>query len=232
MNFRLSDEQQEWQAYCRKFAREVIRPVAAKHDREQSVPWEVMKEAREWKLSGMEYLAGDGEGRGRPLQRHLRRGAPLGLRRHRARDLRLRPRRRRHRLVGHARADRQVGARVLRHRRRHQARRLRGHRGRRRLRRQVAAHDREARRRRVGPERLQGLHLERRHRRRQRRRRDRRPRPRPPRPGLVHRPRRPAAACRWARRRTRSASARRTRASWCSTTAASRSTTCSAGWTS
>ena len=56
MNFRLSDEQQEWQGYCRKFAREVIRPVAAKHDREQSTPWEVMKEARNWKLSGMEYL--------------------------------------------------------------------------------------------------------------------------------------------------------------------------------
>ena len=56
MNFRLSDEQQEWQAYCRKFAREVIRPVAAKHDREQSTPWDVMKEARKWKLSGMEYL--------------------------------------------------------------------------------------------------------------------------------------------------------------------------------
>ena len=56
MNFRLSDEQQEWQAYCRKFAREVMRPVAAKHDREQSTPWDVMKEARKWKLSGMEYL--------------------------------------------------------------------------------------------------------------------------------------------------------------------------------
>ena len=56
MNFRLSDEQLEWQAYCRRFAREVIRPVAAKHDREQSTPWEVMKEARRWKLSGMEYL--------------------------------------------------------------------------------------------------------------------------------------------------------------------------------
>jgi acyl-CoA dehydrogenase len=56
VNFRLSDEQQEWQAYCRKFAREVIRPVAAQHDREQSTPWDVMKEARKWKLSGMEYL--------------------------------------------------------------------------------------------------------------------------------------------------------------------------------
>jgi acyl-CoA dehydrogenase len=56
VNFRLTDQQQEWQAYCRKFAREVIRPVAAKHDREQSTPWDVMKEARKWKLSGMEYL--------------------------------------------------------------------------------------------------------------------------------------------------------------------------------
>jgi acyl-CoA dehydrogenase len=56
VNFRLSDEQNEWQAYCRRFAREVIRPVAAKHDREQSTPWDVMKEARRWKLSGMEYL--------------------------------------------------------------------------------------------------------------------------------------------------------------------------------
>ena len=76
---------------------------------------------------------------------------------------------------------------VLRPRRRHQARRLRGHRSRRRLRRQVAAHHRQARRRRVGPQRHQGLHLERRHRGRDRRRRDRRPRARPPRPGLLHR---------------------------------------------
>jgi alkylation response protein AidB-like acyl-CoA dehydrogenase len=56
VNFRLSDEQIEWQAYCRKFAREVMRPVAAKYDREQTVPWDVMKEARRWKLSGLDYL--------------------------------------------------------------------------------------------------------------------------------------------------------------------------------
>ena len=108
----------------------------------------------------------DGEATGRPLRGDLRRGAALGLRRHRARDLGLVARRGRHRLLGHARADRPVGARVLRHRRRDQARRLRRHRGGRGLRRQVAAHHREARRRRVGPQRHQGLHLERRHRRR------------------------------------------------------------------
>ncbi|HEX8854979.1 MAG TPA: acyl-CoA dehydrogenase family protein [Thermoleophilaceae bacterium] len=56
MDFRLTDDQLEWQQYCRTFARDVIRPVAAKHDREQSTPWEVLKEARKRKLHGMEYL--------------------------------------------------------------------------------------------------------------------------------------------------------------------------------
>ena len=56
MDFRLSDEQLEFQRYCRKFATDVIRPVAAKHDREQSVPWEVIKAAREWKLHGIEHI--------------------------------------------------------------------------------------------------------------------------------------------------------------------------------
>ena len=56
MDFRLTDEQKEWQEYCHRFAVEHIRPVAAKHDREQSVPWEVMKEARKWDLSGLDYI--------------------------------------------------------------------------------------------------------------------------------------------------------------------------------
>jgi len=56
VDFRLTDEQLEWQAYCHKFAEEVIRPVAPKYDREQSVPYEVIKEARKWKLHGMDYL--------------------------------------------------------------------------------------------------------------------------------------------------------------------------------
>lgn len=56
MDFRLNDEQLEWQAHCHKFAAEVMRPVAAKYDREQSVPWDVIREARKWKLSGLEYL--------------------------------------------------------------------------------------------------------------------------------------------------------------------------------
>ena len=136
-----------------------------------------------------------------------------------------------HRRLGHARADRPLGPRVLRPRRRDQARRLRGHRGRRRLRRQVAAHHRQARRRRVGPQRHQGLHLQRRHRRRHRRRRERRRRARPPRPGVVHR-REGHARLRRARRRTSSASAPRRPPRSCSRTAASRWSTCSAAWTS
>jgi acyl-CoA dehydrogenase len=56
VDFRLTDEQQEWQQYCRRFSEEVIRPVAAKHDREQSVPWDAIREARRWKLSGLEYI--------------------------------------------------------------------------------------------------------------------------------------------------------------------------------
>jgi acyl-CoA dehydrogenase len=56
VDFRLTDEQQEWQEYCRKFAREVIRPVAPKYDREQSVPWDVIKEARKWDLHGLDYI--------------------------------------------------------------------------------------------------------------------------------------------------------------------------------
>jgi acyl-CoA dehydrogenase len=56
VDFRLTDEQVEWQRRCRQFAAEVIRPVAPKHDREQSTPWEVLKEARKWDLHGLNYI--------------------------------------------------------------------------------------------------------------------------------------------------------------------------------
>jgi acyl-CoA dehydrogenase len=54
VDFGLNDEQLTYQAECRKFAREVIRPAAAKHDREESIPWEVMKEARRRGFGGLE----------------------------------------------------------------------------------------------------------------------------------------------------------------------------------
>src|SRR3954452_6955337 len=56
MDFGLTDEQREFRALCRRFATEVIRPVAAKHDAEESTPWEVMRAAREWGLEGVEHL--------------------------------------------------------------------------------------------------------------------------------------------------------------------------------
>jgi alkylation response protein AidB-like acyl-CoA dehydrogenase len=65
MNFELNEEQLAFKAECRKFARDVIRPAARKHDEEESTPWEVVKEARRQGLQGIEHLqrtATDGEG--------------------------------------------------------------------------------------------------------------------------------------------------------------------------
>jgi acyl-CoA dehydrogenase len=56
VDFKLTDEQVEFQQRCRRFAQEVIRPVAAKHDRDQSVPWDAIKAAREWNLHGIESI--------------------------------------------------------------------------------------------------------------------------------------------------------------------------------
>jgi alkylation response protein AidB-like acyl-CoA dehydrogenase len=56
MDFRLSDETLEWKDYCRRFAGEVIRPAAPKHDRDESVPYEVIKEAYAWNLGGLDWI--------------------------------------------------------------------------------------------------------------------------------------------------------------------------------
>jgi acyl-CoA dehydrogenase len=56
MDFALNDEQLEWKRRCREFARDVIRPAAPAHDADESVPWEVMKEARRQGLSGLETI--------------------------------------------------------------------------------------------------------------------------------------------------------------------------------
>jgi acyl-CoA dehydrogenase len=65
MDFALNDEQLAHKEKCRTFAREVIRPAAAKHDREESIPWEVIKEARKQGFGGLESIqrsAEDSEG--------------------------------------------------------------------------------------------------------------------------------------------------------------------------
>jgi acyl-CoA dehydrogenase len=56
VDFTLTDEQLEFKRHCRRFAEEVIRPVADKYDREEAVPWDVIKEARKWNLHGLEHL--------------------------------------------------------------------------------------------------------------------------------------------------------------------------------
>jgi acyl-CoA dehydrogenase len=56
MDFALTQEQREFKGRCRQFASEVIRPVAAKHDADESTPWEVLKAGREWGLHGIEHL--------------------------------------------------------------------------------------------------------------------------------------------------------------------------------
>jgi alkylation response protein AidB-like acyl-CoA dehydrogenase len=65
VDFRLTEEQLEFQQHCRRFATEVIRPLADKYDREQSVPWEAIQAAREWRLHGLEHIyrmGGDADG--------------------------------------------------------------------------------------------------------------------------------------------------------------------------
>jgi acyl-CoA dehydrogenase len=56
MDFRLSDDQLAFQGHCHAFARDVMRPAAARYDREQAVPHDVIREARAWGLHGMPYL--------------------------------------------------------------------------------------------------------------------------------------------------------------------------------
>ena len=56
MDFRLNEEQIEFQKLCRRFAVEVMRPAAAEYDRTQEVPYDVVKKAREWGLHGLEQI--------------------------------------------------------------------------------------------------------------------------------------------------------------------------------
>src|SRR6202789_3029502 len=70
MNFEHTEDQLNYKAECRRFAEEVIRPAAPLHDREESVPWEVIKEARRQGfggLEGMQRAAEDGEGQMQPI---------------------------------------------------------------------------------------------------------------------------------------------------------------------
>lgn len=54
MDFALNEEQLKFKAHCRRFASDVMRPAAPVHDADESIPYEVMAEARRWGLSGLE----------------------------------------------------------------------------------------------------------------------------------------------------------------------------------
>jgi acyl-CoA dehydrogenase len=56
MDFTLNEEQREHRDNVRRFSREVIRPVARKHDEEETIPWAVIQEARRWGLQGLEHM--------------------------------------------------------------------------------------------------------------------------------------------------------------------------------
>jgi acyl-CoA dehydrogenase len=56
VNFELNQDQQEFRERCRRFAVEVMRPAAAHYDRVQEIPWDVIREARKRKLSGLELV--------------------------------------------------------------------------------------------------------------------------------------------------------------------------------
>jgi alkylation response protein AidB-like acyl-CoA dehydrogenase len=56
VDFAFNEEQLAYKARTRRFAAEHIRPVADKHDAEESTPWEVMRAAREQGLHGIEHI--------------------------------------------------------------------------------------------------------------------------------------------------------------------------------
>jgi alkylation response protein AidB-like acyl-CoA dehydrogenase len=56
MNFALSDEQREFRDYVHRFAVEEIRPAAAQHDADESIPWGAIKAARKWGIDGIDHL--------------------------------------------------------------------------------------------------------------------------------------------------------------------------------
>ena len=188
MDFRLNEEQLEFQQTCRRFAREVIRPVAAKYDREESVPWDVIKAAREWGLHGLDHIQRMGQdpdgvysciyaeelhwgcaGIALAIQGGSLAAAGIASSGTPEQIGRWVPEcfgeGDEIKLGAYAVTEAGAGSDV---------RSLQDH--------------RQAGRRRVDPERHEGLHHERRHRRRDRGRGHRGPGPRPPRPGLVPRP--------------------------------------------
>ena len=147
MDFKLNDEQREFQEKVRRFSAEVIRPIAAEHDRDESVPWEAIKAAREWGLHGLEtiqLLGEDPDGIMSCIYAEEMHWGCAGI------ALAIQGGSLAAAGIASSGTPEQIGRwvpGVLRHGRRDQAWRLRGHRAERRLRRALAAHHRQAGRR-------------------------------------------------------------------------------------
>ena len=131
----LNEDQLTIQKWVHDFAEDVVRPAAHEWDEREEFPWPVVQEAAKIGLYGFDFMANafaDPTGLTLPvaIEELFWGDAGIGLS-----IFGLGPRRRRHQRQRHPRADRGVGAPVLRHRRRREARRLLRERARRRLRR-------------------------------------------------------------------------------------------------
>ena len=167
----LNEDQLQIQKWVHDFAEDVIRPAAHEWDEREETPWPIIEEAAKIGLYSMEFGANafaDPTGLTWPIvsEEMCWGDAGIALAIFGSTLARVRHHRQRH-----ARADRRVGAAVLRHAREDPARRLLRERARRRQRRELAAHARGLRRGegRVGAQRHQDVDHERRHRRRARR---------------------------------------------------------------
>ena len=188
----LNEDQLQIQEWVHNFAADVIRPAAPEWDEREETPWPIIEEAAKIGLYSMDFIAnafGDPTGLTFPVVSEelgwgdagitlALLGTTLGV----------------SGILGNGTPE-QIAEwvpRVLRHRRRHARRRVRGERGRRRLRRVVAAHARRLRRGqgRVGDQRHQDVDHQRRHHARSVRARGRRggrARAEEPRPRVVRR---------------------------------------------
>ena len=92
------------QKWVHDFAEDVVRPAADEWDEREEFPWPIVEEAAKIGLYGFDFMASAHRRPHRPHPAGRDGGAVLGRRRHRPGDLRLGPRRRRHRRQRHARA--------------------------------------------------------------------------------------------------------------------------------
>ncbi len=114
----LNEDQQQLQKWVHDFAADVVRPAGPEWDEREETPWPIIEEAAKIGLYSMDFIAnafGDPTGITFPMISEELcwgdAGIALGDLRHHARRLR-------HRRQRHARADRRMGAGVLRHARR------------------------------------------------------------------------------------------------------------------